>query len=324
MRTFAFLAAFGAGFALAAGAVAPFPAHAADPARITIIVPYPAGGLSDTLARLTGKVLGQNLSIPVIVENKPGANGVLGLTAVANATPDGSTIGMVPASVMTVNPSLYKDMKVDTVRDITALTLAITLPNVLVVNPSVPATNMAELVEWLKKSPNVTYGSMGMGSSAHLNGELLLRSAGLTMNHVPYKGSAPAMQDLIAGNIQMAFENLPVALPHIQSGRLRAIGVTSTEASPQVPEIPPIGKAIPGFEDNIWFGFIAPAGLPADVADRLNRELVRAIESEEVAGPMKSRGATITTSSRERMQAVVIADRDKWKKLVSERKIEVQ
>ncbi|WP_439520189.1 Bug family tripartite tricarboxylate transporter substrate binding protein [Hydrogenophaga sp.] len=298
-------------------------AQAADP--ITIIVPYPPGGLSDTLARLTGKVMSQNMNVPVIVENRPGANGVLGLQGIARAKPDGTVIGMVPASVMTVNPSLYKNMNVDTLRDITPLTLAITLPNVLVVNPSVPAKNMDELLAYLRQSGNkVSYGSMGTGSSAHLNGELLSRSAQLQITHVPYKGSGPAMQDLVAGNIQMAFENLPVALPMIQSGKLRAIGVTSTNSSAQAPDIPPIGKSVPGFVDNIWFGFIAPAGLPPAVEKKLNEELIRAIRSEEVSSVMLARGASITTSTPEQMRQVVTADREKWANLVRERNISVE
>ena len=294
------------------------------PQRITIIVPYPAGGLSDALARLTGKVMAENLGLPVVVENKPGANGVLGLQAIAHAAPDGATIGMVPASVMTVNPALYKDMKVDTLKDITPLTLAITLPNVLVVHPSVPARTMDELLAWLRQSQGkVSYGSMGQGSSAHLNGELLSRSANLQITHVPYKGSAPAMQDLMAGNIQMAFENLPVALPLIQSGKLRAIGVTSPEASPQAPEIPAIAKSLPGFEDNIWFGFIGPAGMPPAVVARLHEQLVRAIRSDEVGRVMQSRGATIGTSTPDEMRKLVAEERDKWARLVRERQIQV-
>ncbi|MBI2772433.1 MAG: tripartite tricarboxylate transporter substrate binding protein [Burkholderiales bacterium] len=297
---------------------------AADPSQIIIIVPYPAGGLSDTLARLTGKVLAQNMGLPVVVENKPGANGVLGLQAIAHAKPDGATIGMVPASVMTVNPALYKTMNVDTMKDVQPLTLAITIPNVLVVNPSVPAKTMDELLAYLRKSGGkVSYGSMGTGSSAHLNGELLSRIERLDITHVPYKGSAPAMQDLIAGNIQMAFENLPVALPFIQAGKLRALGVTSTSPSPQAPDIPPIGRTIPGFEDNIWFGFIAPAGLPPAFAAKLHDELVRAIKSDDVSKVMRERGAAITTSTPEEMKKVVGAEREKWARLVQERRITV-
>jgi tripartite-type tricarboxylate transporter receptor subunit TctC len=297
----------------------------AQPSQVTIVVPYPPGGLSDTLARLTGKVLAQNMGTTVIVENKPGANGVLGLQQIAHAKPDGSVIGMVPASVMTVNPALYKDMKVDTLKDVVPLTLAITLPNVLVVNPSVPAKNMTELVAYMKQQGGkVSYGSMGTGSSAHLNGELLARAEKLEITHVPYRGSGPAMQDLMAGNIQMAFENLPVALPFIQSGKLRAIGVTSSKPSAQAPDIPPIARTIPGFEDNIWFGFIAPAGVPPAVAERLHAELVKAVQSEEVAKVMRERGAAITTSTPQQMRALISEERDKWSRLVKERNISVE
>ena len=298
---------------------------AADLSQITIVVPYPPGGLSDNLARVTGRALAQNMGVTVIVENKPGANGVLGLQQIAHAKPDGAVIGLVPSSVLTVNPSLYKSMKVDTVKDLDMLTLAITIPNVLVVHPSLPVHNMDELLAYLRaNSGKVSYGSMGTGSSAHLNGELLSQVARLSMMHVPYKGSAPAMQDLIAGNIQMAFENLPVALPYIQSGKLRAIGVTSTNASPQAPDIPPIGKFIPGFEDNIWFGFVAPASLPKDLGAKLSAELQKAIKSDDVSKPMRERGAAITTSSPADMRKVVTQERDKWAGLIADRKITVE
>jgi len=184
---------------------------------------------------------------------------------------------------------------------------------------------MAELVAYMKQQAGkVSYGSMGTGSSAHLNGELLARAEKLEITHVPYRGSGPAMQDLMAGNIQMAFENLPVALPFIQSGKLRAIGVTSSKPSAQAPDIPPIARTIPGFEDNIWFGFIAPAGLPPAVAERLHAELVKAVQSEEVAKVMRERGAAITTSTPQQMRALVSEERDKWSRLVRERNISVE
>lgn len=306
-----------------AGLVLAGSALAADPSRITIVVPYPPGGLADIVARLTGKVLAQNMGVPVIVENKPGANGVLGLQAIAHATPDGATIGLVPASVLTVNPWLYKDMKVDTLKDVLPLTLAVTLPNVLVVNRDLPVKNLDDLVAYLKKTPNVNFGSMGTGSSAHLNGEMLQRSTGVTLTHVPYKGSGAVMQDLMGGNIQMAFENLPLALPLIQSGKLRAIGVTSAAVSPQAPEIPPISKVVPGMVDQIWFGFIAPRGLPKDVATRLHDQLVRALQSDEVGVPIRERGANITPSTPEAMQKVIVDERGHWQKLIAERNISV-
>jgi tripartite-type tricarboxylate transporter receptor subunit TctC len=296
----------------------------ADPSQITIIVPYAPGGLSDVVARLTGKVMAENMSIPVIVENRPGANGVLGLQLIASAKPDGTTIGFVPASVLTVNPLIYKDIKVDTVKGVTMLTLAVTLPNVLVVNPAVPAKNVTELIAYLKRSnPTTSYGSMGTGSSGHLNGELLLQSIGVEVPHVPYKGSAPAMQDLVAGNIQMAFENLPIALPFIRSGKLRAIGVTSLQPSPQAPDIPPIANTIRGFEDNIWFGFVAPPGMPTATADKLREQIMKALKSDEITKSLQERGATTVTGTPEEMRALVVKDLQKWGTLIKQRHIDV-
>lgn len=297
-------------------------AWATDPGRITIIVPYPPGGLADIIARLSGKVLAQNMGVPVIVENKPGANGMLGLQAVAHAAPDSGTIGLVPASVLTVNPSIYKDSKVDTVEDLRHLTLAATFPNVLVVNNNLPVKTLDELLAAAKKQP-LSFGTMGTGSSAHLNGEMLQTSGKVTLTHVPYKGSAAAMQDLMGGNIQMAFENLPVALPLIQAGKIRAIAVTSEKPSPVAPEIPALHDVLPGFRDNIWFGFIAPARMPADYAARLQQELGRAMQAEEVAGTLRQRGAVVQTSSAEAFRKTVADERSQWARLIKERNIQV-
>jgi tripartite-type tricarboxylate transporter receptor subunit TctC len=249
---------------------------------------------------------------------------MIGLQALSRASPDGATIGLVPASVLTVNPSIYKDMKVDTAKDISPLTLALSLPNVLVVNPSVPARNLPDFLAYLKANQaKISYGSMGTGSSGHLNGELLQRDTGLELTHVPYKGSAPAMQDLIAGQIQMAFENLPVALPYIQAGKLRAIGVTSTSRSPALPDIPPLADTLPGFEDNIWFAFVGPKGLPAAATEKLHDQLVKAVASPEVSSVVKERGAVVVSSSPAELRDLIVAERDKWASLVKERNVKI-
>lgn len=298
-------------------------AHAAEP-PLTIIVPYAPGGMGDTVARLTAQTMTKEGGRTVIVENRPGANGMIGLQAISRANPDGTTIGLVPASVLTVNPSIYKDMKVDTIKDIAPLTLALSLPNVLVINPSVPAKNLPEFLAYLKANQaKISYGSMGTGSSGHLNGELLQRDTGLELTHVPYKGSAPAMQDLIAGQIQMAFENLPVALPYIQAGKLRAIGVTSTGRSPALPDIPPLADTLPGFEDNIWFAFVGPKGLPAAAIDKLHDQLVAAVASPDVSSVVKERGAVVVSSSPAELRALIAAERDKWASLVKERNVKI-
>lgn len=299
-------------------------AQAADPAALTIIVPYAPGGMGDTVARMAAQAMTQEGGRTVIVENRPGANGMIGLQAVARAQPDGATIGLVPASVLTVNPSIYKDMKVDTVKDLAPLTLAVSVPNVLVINPNVPAKNLTELLAYLKANQaQVSYGSMGTGSSGHLNGELLQRDTGLHLTHVPYKGSAPAMQDLIAGQIQMAFENLPVALPYIQAGKLRAIGVTSAKASAAVPDVPPLGDTLPGFEDNIWFAFVGPKGLSAATVTRLHDDLVKAVSSPKVVALVKERGGEVVSSSPDELRGIIASERDKWAGLVKERNVKI-
>jgi tripartite-type tricarboxylate transporter receptor subunit TctC len=296
--------------------------QAQQPSQITLIVPYPPGGLTDSLARLTGKVLGENMKVTVVVENKPGANGLIGLQAINQGKPDGSVIGIVPASVMTVNPSIYKNMKIDTVKDLTPLTLAVTVPNVLVVNTGVPANNVKELVDWLKKSPGTaTYATPGSGSSPHLNSELFAKMADVQINHVPYKGAGPAMNDLLAGNIQMAFANMPTVAPLIQAGKLKAIGVTSPTASSHAPNIPPIGATLRGYEDNIWFGFIGPKDMPSAVTNRLNAELGKALRSAEVTKAMNESGATITTSTPQEMGQMIATDLTKWAALIKERNL---
>lgn len=296
--------------------------HAQQPSQITLVVPYPPGGLTDSLARLTGKVLGENMKVTVIVENKPGANGLIGLQAISQGKPDGSVIGIVPASVMTVNPSIYKNMKIDTLKDLTPLTLAVTVPNVLVVNPGVPANNVKELVDWLKKSPGTaTYATPGSGSSPHLNSELFAKMADVQINHVPYKGAGPAMNDLLAGNVQMAFANMPTVAPLIQAGKLKALGVTSTAASSHAPNIPPIGATLRGYEDNIWFGYVGPKDLPGAVTSRLNAELAKALRSEEVTKAMNESGATINTSSSQEMGRLIATDLTKWAALIKERNL---
>lgn len=294
----------------------------AQSSPITMVVPYPPGGLTDSLARLTGKVLGQNMNVTVVVENKPGANGLIGLQAIAQGKPDGTVIGIVPASVMTVNPSIYKNMKIDTTKDLTPLTLGVTSPNILVVSSSVPVSTVAELVAWIKKSPAaVTYGSPGSGSSPHLNAELFAKLADVQMTHVAYKGAGPLMNDLMGGNIHMAFTNLPTALPLMQSGRVKAIGVTSTEPSAQAPNVPPIGKTLRGYEDNIWFGFVAPKDLPGAVTSKLSAELAKALRSEEVTKAMHDSGAVVTTSSSAEMARIISTDLTKWAALIKERNL---
>ena len=305
---------------VAAAAIAAAPAFAQFPAGsqpLTIVNPYPPGGMGDILPRLMTPRLTESLGVPVVVESKPGANGSIGTGQVARAKPDGHTLGIAPTSALTMNPWLYKDLPYQPLKDLTPIMLAITLPNVLIVHPSVPANNLTELIELVRKQPGVlNYASMGNGSSGHLLAELFKLYVKSDIVHVPYKGSGLAQQDLLSGKVQIMFDNLPVALPNIKAGKLRGLGVTSLTASPQAPDIPPIASVIPGFEATIWFGIFGPAGMPRETVVKLNEHLVRALRSPEVSKVMEDRGATVVASTPEEFARTLASDLDKWGKVI--------
>jgi len=291
---------------------------------ITIINPYPPGGLGDIISRMLAAKMQESLGVPVLVESKPGANGGIGTAFVARSRPDGHTIAIVPMSAVTINPWLYKDLQYQP-KDLTPVVLAISLPNVLLVNPSVRAANLRELIALAQREPDkLNYASEGNGSSSHLFGELFKMSAKAPMTHVPYKGSGPAMQDLLGGKIQVMFENIANAMPYVKAGRVRALAVTSAAALPQAPDIPPISSVIPGFEAMNWIGFVAPAGMPREVLAKLNEHMVRAIRSPEISKAMDDRGATVVASTPEEFSSIVAADLARWSKVIRESGITIQ
>jgi tripartite-type tricarboxylate transporter receptor subunit TctC len=291
---------------------------------VSIVVPYPPGGLGDILSRLVGSKMQESLGVPVVVENKPGANGGIGTAYVARSRPDGHTIAIVPMSAVTINPWLYPDLQYQP-KDLTPVVLAISLPNVLLVNTSVPASTIAELIGLARREPDkLNYASEGNGSSSHLFGELFKASANAPMTHVPYKGSGPAMQDLLGGKVQVMFENIANAMPYVKAGRVRALGVGSSAASPRAPEVPPISSVVPGFEAMNWIGFVGPAGMPREVLARLNEHMVRAIRSPEISKAMDDRGATVVASTPEEFSSIVAADLARWSKVIRESGITIQ
>ena len=311
-----FLAAFAA-----VPAAAQFPAGGQP---VVMVVPYPPGGLGDILVRMMAPKLGESIGVAVVVENKPGANGAIGTGQVAKAKADGHTLAVVPMSTMAINPWLYKDLQYHP-KDMTAVMTAISLPNVLVVHPSVPANNLHELIAIMRSRPDaLNYASMGQGSSGHLLAELFKISVRGNSTHIPYKGSGQASVDLLAGKVNMMFENLPIALQHVKAGKLRALGVTSASPSPQAPEIPPIASVIPGFEATIWFAFVGPGGMPRDVSARVNEQLVRALRTPEIVKAMEERGATVIGNSVEQAGRVMMGDYEKWGKVVQEAKVTIQ
>jgi tripartite-type tricarboxylate transporter receptor subunit TctC len=297
----------------------------AQSGQMTIVVPYPPGGLSDYFARLMAAKLSASLGTSVIVDNKPGANGAIGTASVARAKPDGSTIAFIPASTVTNNQWLMKDIGYDPNKDLTPLALVLVVPNVLVVNPSVPANDFPELLALMRAKPGtVNYASVGVGSSTHLNAELLQRMAKVDIVHVTYKGAGPAIQDLVAGQVQMMFDNLPSVLSLIQTGKLRAIAVTSAKSSPALPDVPPIAKFLPGFEATPWFGFVGPAGMPKDLVAKLNEHIVKAAKSPDIVAALLARGGEIVTSTPEELGKMIKDEGERMGQLIKEANISPQ
>jgi len=307
--------------ALATPATAQFPGNA----PVTIVMPYPPGGLGDYFVRLVAPKLAESLGTTVLVDNRPGANGGIGTAAVARAKPDGHTIVFVPASTVTTNQWLMKDIGYDPLKDLTPLALVLAVPNVLVVNPSVPVTTLPELLALARRKPgSVNYASVGMGSSTHLQAEMLKRAANIDIVHVAYKGAGPALQDLLAGQVQMMFDNMPSSLPMIQSGKLRALAVTSAKPSPALPDVPPVGKFLPGFEEMPWFAFLGPAGMPPDLVAKLNEHLVRAVRSPEIVKALEARGGEITTSTPGQLADLMKAESEKMGRLIKDAGVSLQ
>ena len=273
---------------LAALAAAVLPASAADwPARpIHLVVPYAPGGPVDISARLIASPLQKALGQPVVVDNKPGAGGNLGADAVAKSAPDGHTLVMGAIATHAINPTLYPEFPYDPIRDFRHVALVVQVPNVLVVNNDVPARDVRELVAFLKKNPSA-FASGSTGSTGHLAGVLFQQLTGTEMVHVPYKGSAPAVLDLMAGRVQLMFDNLASALPNIRAGKVRALAVTTAKRSSFVPELP----TLEGFDLTTWWGVMAPAKTPDAIVERLSREILRAIDDPEVKEKLRAMGS---------------------------------
>ena len=280
-------------FAPALSLVAPAQGVAQDyPTRsVTIVVPFTPAGTTDILARLVGQRLEQRLGKPFLVENRPGAGMQIGTNAVAKSAPDGYTLLVAPSSALAVNVTLYKKLPYDPMKDFAPIAILAHLPFVLVVNPSLPVKSVAELVSYAKERPGqLSFGSGGVGASHHLYGELLKSLAGVQMTHVPYKGTVPALNDLIAGHIQLLFSDVPPALPLINAGKLRALGVTTAKRISVAPDIPPIADTLAGYDSAPWQMLAARAGTPAAIVDRLQAETRAIIGAADVQKQMTDMG----------------------------------
>ncbi|MEJ8837333.1 Bug family tripartite tricarboxylate transporter substrate binding protein [Ramlibacter sp. AN1133] len=293
-------------------------AHAQAPAYprgpVTLVVPFPAGGPTDAMARQLALKLGERLGQQVVVDNRGGAGGSIAAEAVARAAPDGQTLFFGTTGTMAINPSLYAKLRYDPLKDFAPVSLMATTMNVLVVNPEVPAKNLGDLVKLARAKPNtMTYGSAGNGSSNHLSGELFRTSAGLQIAHVPYKGSAPALVDLLGGRITMMFDTIAQQTGNIAAGKVRALAVTGPRRSPLLPDVPTAQEAgLKDFDVTIWYGVLAPAATPAPVIERLNREIVAVMSTEEMKKRMQADGAEARPTSAAEFAALIRHDMAKW------------
>jgi tripartite-type tricarboxylate transporter receptor subunit TctC len=284
---------------------------------IRLVVPFPPGGATDAAARLVAVKMSEHWGQPVLVDNRAGAGGNVGSDLVAKAPADGYTLVMGVTGSHAINTSLYSKMPYDPVADFVAISQVAVVPNVLVVHPSVPAKNLAELVALAKKEPGkLNYASLGNGTAAHLGMEMLKSEAGVDITHVPYKGSAPAVSDLLAGQVQMMVDGLPSALPHIKAGKLRAIALTSLRRAPSLPDLPTISESYPGFYADAWSGLFAPKGTPQPVVEKLSAEVQRILKLPDVREKLAALGAEPVGSTQAEFTAHVKREIDKWAKVV--------
>ena len=287
---------------------------------VTIIVPFAAGGTTDILARIIGQALTAELGQSVVVDNRAGAGGNIGGQAAAKAAPDGHTLFMGTVGTHAINASLYKKMPFDPVKDFAPLTHVANVPNLLVANPAQPYKSVKDLIAYAKANPGkVNFGSSGNGSSIHLSGELFKSLAKVDMQHVPYKGSAPAVTDLLGNQIGIMFDNMPSAIQHVRSGKLVPIAVTTAKRSPELPNVPTIAEAgVPGYEATSWFGMFAPAGTPAPVLAKLNAAIVKVLAQPDVKKKINEQGAEVYSETPEQFAAFIQAESVKWGKVVKE------
>jgi tripartite-type tricarboxylate transporter receptor subunit TctC len=291
---------------------------------ITYIVPFPAGGTTDTLARIIGQKLSVALGQPIIVDNKPGAGGNIGSDFVAKSKPDGYTILGGTISSHAINASLYPKMPYDAVKSFAPITLIGTNPNVLIVHPDNPAKSVSDLIAQAKAKPGtLTFASAGNGTSQHLAGELFKLLAKVDIVHVPYKGSAPAIQDVMGGQVTMMFDTTVVAGPQIKAGKVRALGVTSAKRIKAFENIPPIAESVPGYEIVSWQGIFAPAGTPPEIVKRLNSEIVAILKMPDVRQRMEDLGLDTVANSPEEFAAFQKAEIAKWGKVIKEAGVKI-
>lgn len=296
-------------------------AQGAYPAKpVRIVVPMAPGGNGDIIARLIGQDMAAALGQPVVVDNKPGAGGNIGADQVAKSPADGYTLVLGAVGTHAINGSLYKKMPYDIQRDFAPVTMMASVPNVLVVNPALPVKSVQELIAYGKTNPGkLSFASSGAGSSIHLSGEMFKSMTGVEMSHIPYKGSAPALQDLIGGQVQLMFDNLPTSLPHIRSGKLRALAVTSLTRSPSLPNVPTLAESgLTGFEAGSWFGILAPAGTPKEVVAKLDADIQKSLNRVDMSQKLQELGFQPSIKGPDAFRQYIGQEIKKWERVIKQ------
>jgi tripartite-type tricarboxylate transporter receptor subunit TctC len=293
---------------------------------VTIVSPYQAGGTSDIIARILAQKLSENWGKNVIVENRPGANGGIGVMAVTHAIPDGHTLLAVASSALTINPLFYPTLPYSVDRDLAPITRTGTVANVLVVNPSVTANTVQELIALAKAKPGqLSYASQGNGSNGQVTGELFKQRASINILHIPYKGSAPAVQDLLSGQVQLMFDNLPSVLQLIRSSKLRALAVTTAKRSPQLPDIPTIAESgLPGFDTSAWFALLAPKATPKAVGAEIERAAIAALSAPDTRERLRAAGIDVAADGSAALQKRIDDETQMWRVVISKAGIKVE
>lgn len=301
-------------------------AQAAYPHKpVRLVVPFPAGGATDLFARALSQKLGERLGGSLVIENRPGAGGSIGSDLVAKATPDGYTLLLATSSTHSIGPALGARLPYDTVRDFSPIAQVGNAPSVMLVPNNSPARNVKEWIELARKNPGkLNYASSGNGTIVQLTTELFKAQAGLFIVHIPYKGTALAIPDLVSGKLDVLFDSLPTGMPHVRDGRLRALGITTLKRSPLAPELPPIADVLPGYESTTWFGLYGPKGLPPELLQRINTAAGQTLADPEVRDKLQRMGIEAVTGTPQQLAAMVAADTAKWKKIIVERRISTE